>query len=106
MLIVKDVWLISSAEEWESGDNEGMDNDDLLNINAISDVENDHEVLSNNDMIILSNNKQKPCPSLKSYIIFKYISYTSTQFDRIKRIEVIAKELFQVFFQQIFHVRS
>ncbi|PKC04358.1 hypothetical protein RhiirA5_422372 [Rhizophagus irregularis] len=70
--------LANSAEEWESGDNEGMDNDDLLNINAISDVENDHEVLSNNDMIILSNNKQKPCPSLKSYIIFKYISYTST----------------------------
>ncbi|GBB89637.1 hypothetical protein RclHR1_16390001 [Rhizophagus clarus] len=50
---------VSSAEEWESDDNERMDNDDLFNVDKISDVKNDYEneVLSDDDMIIPSNNK-------------------------------------------------
>ncbi|CAB4476852.1 unnamed protein product [Rhizophagus irregularis] len=91
---------VSSAEEWESGDDEGMDDDDLFNVDATSDVENDreNEVLSDDDMIISSNNKQKPCTSLRSYIISEYISHTPAQFGGTRRIEVIAKELFPSLF--------
>ncbi|CAB4405417.1 unnamed protein product [Rhizophagus irregularis] len=55
----KVIKLVSSTEEWESGDDEGMDDDDLFNVDAISDIENDreNEVLSDNDMIISPNNK-------------------------------------------------
>uniref|UniRef100_U9TKM2 Uncharacterized protein n=1 Tax=Rhizophagus irregularis (strain DAOM 181602 / DAOM 197198 / MUCL 43194) TaxID=747089 RepID=U9TKM2_RHIID len=105
MLVVKDVWLSKdSAEEWESGDDEGMDDDNLFNVDAISDVKNDceNEVLSDDDMIISSNNKRKPCPSLRSYIISEYISRTPAQFGGTRRIEVIAKELFPSLFSNKF----
>lgn len=95
---------VSSAEEWESDDDEGMDDDDLFNVDEISDVENDceNEVLSDDDTIIPSNNKRKSCPGLRSYIISEYISRTPAQFGGTRRIEVIAKELFPSLFPKNF----
>src|SRR5687768_10100152 len=72
---------VSSTEEWKSDDDEEMDDDDLFSVDEISDVENncENEVLSDDDMIILPNNKRKPCLGLRSYIISKYISHTPAQ---------------------------
>ena len=95
---------VSSTEEWKSDDDEEMDDDDLFSVDEISDVENncENEVLSDDDMIILSNNKQKSYPSLKSNIIYKYISCTLAQFSETKKIKVIAKELFRDLFPRNF----
>ncbi|CAB5394396.1 unnamed protein product [Rhizophagus irregularis] len=95
---------ISSAEEWESDDDKKMDDDDLFNVDEISDVENDceDEILSDDDMIILSKNKQKPCPRLRSNVIYEYISRTPAQFGETRRVEVVAKELFPNLFPSNF----
>ncbi|CAG8746725.1 32688_t:CDS:2 [Gigaspora margarita] len=99
---------ISSAEEWESDDDKKMDDDDLFKIDKINDVENDceSEVLSNDDMIIPSNNKQKPCSGLRSSIIREYISHTAAQFGGTRRIEVIAKEIFPNLFPKEFSCKK
>ena len=95
---------ISSAEEWESDDDEKMGDDDLFKVDEISDAENDREseVLSDDDIIIPSNNKRKPCPGLRSSIICEYVSRTPVQFGGTRRIEVIAKELFPDLFPKEF----
>ena len=78
---------ISSAEEWESDNDERINDNDLFNINEISEEErksdyenNDNEILSDDDMIIPLNNKQKPCSGLRSNAIHEYISHTPAQF--------------------------
>ncbi|CAG8476182.1 21013_t:CDS:2 [Gigaspora margarita] len=95
---------ISSAEEWESDDDEKMDDNDLFKIDKINNVENDceSEVLSDDDMIIPSNNKWKPCSVLRSSIICEYISHTSAQFGGTRRTEVITKEIFLGLFPKEF----
>ena len=97
---------VSSAEEWESDDDEGMDDDDLFNVDEISDIENDceieNEALGDDDVIISLDNKRKPCPGLRSDIISKYVSRTPAQFGGTRRIEVIAKEIFPDLFPNSF----
>ncbi|CAG8613126.1 17738_t:CDS:2, partial [Racocetra persica] len=95
---------VSSAEEWESDDDENMGNNDLFKIDEISNVKNDceSEVLSADNMIIPLNNKWKPCSGLRSSIIHEYISRTPAQFGETRRIEVIAKEIFPNLFLKEF----
>ncbi|CAG8810807.1 42524_t:CDS:1, partial [Gigaspora margarita] len=87
---------ISSAEEWESDDNEKMDDDDLFKIDEINDMENDceSEVLSDDNMIIPSNNKRKPCSGLRSSIIREYISCTLAQFGELEELKLSQKKFF------------
>ncbi|CAB4475540.1 unnamed protein product [Rhizophagus irregularis] len=95
---------VSSAEEWKSDDDEKMDDDDLFNVDEISDMETDceDENLSDDDMITSSKNKRKPCPGLRSNVIFEYVSHTPAQFGGTRRVEVIAKELFPNLFPKNF----
>jgi hypothetical protein len=98
---------VSSAEKWESDDDDRMDNDDLFNVDEENEVQTESDIedeylSSEDDAITLSNNKRKPCPSLKSRSICKYISRTPVQFDGTRRIEIVAKELFPNLFPNKF----
>jgi hypothetical protein len=85
-----------------------MDDDDLFNVDEISDVENDCEdkILSDDDMITSSKNKRKPCSGLRSNVICEYVSRTPAQFGGTRRVEVIAKELFPNLFPKNFSCKK
>ena len=97
---------VSSAEKWESDDDKGMDDDDLFRVDETDEIQAEYEeeedLSSEDDMIVPSNNKRKPCPGLSSKEIRKYISHTPAQFGGTRRVEVIAKELFPNLFSTKF----
>ena len=101
---------VSSAEKWESDDDKGMDDDDLFRVDETDEIQAEYEeeedLSSEDDMIVPSNNKRKPCPGLSSKEIRKYISHTPAQFGGLEELKLLQKSFFQIYFQQNFHVKN